>query len=187
MHDRYEEAYHIARLRAWWEELWWRWWEELKESFRTVLLELGTDVPSKDDIKFYALAAGPLVNGTRRAAFRMPTTFQVEDHETYFHQVIVPRLLRTQDRLLCKQVNQELDSIGRGKKSTRGAGEVEICRAYRDTGTCSHGSRCKFQHLPRTEDREIPGPRGTDTTGGAALPAKASPPSRSLLSSMGRH
>ena len=74
---------------------------------------------SKDDIKFYALAAGPLVNGTRRAAFRMPTTFQVEDHEAYFHQVIVPRLLRTQDRLLCKQVNQELDSIGRGKKSTR--------------------------------------------------------------------
>ena len=39
-----------------WEELWWRWGEELKICLQGMLREMGTENPTKEDLRFFALA-----------------------------------------------------------------------------------------------------------------------------------
>ena len=55
-----------------------------------------TETPQKDELRFYALAPGP--DGLPR--FQLPTTFQLEDPDAYYKQVIEPRIARTYERVL---------------------------------------------------------------------------------------
>ena len=82
-----------------WEELNRRWWEELKITLRDLLREMQIDSPSREDLKFYALAPGPDGHGR----LRMPRTFQLDDTTAYYRTTVLPRAQR-QDELSFFQI-----------------------------------------------------------------------------------
>ena len=98
----HEDKPHVFKLK-WmfdlWEELNWRWWEELKIVLRDLLREMQTDSPTRDDLKFYAMAPGP--DGFAR--LRMPSTFQLGDPSAYYLTTVLPRAQR-QDELKFYQI-----------------------------------------------------------------------------------
>ena len=47
-HDRDPHQYPFHWLTATWEELWWRWWEELKDTLRSMQVDIGTGALTKD-------------------------------------------------------------------------------------------------------------------------------------------
>ena len=48
--------YPIIWVFGVWQELNWRWWEELKVEFRSLMREMQTETPTKEELKFYALS-----------------------------------------------------------------------------------------------------------------------------------
>ena len=95
LHERDPYQYPFHWLTATWEELWWRWWEELKDLLRLMQLELGTASLTKDLLSQHALA--PTGGGPR---LRLPTTFQLDDPRAYYASVIRPRIDRGLSRHL---------------------------------------------------------------------------------------
>jgi hypothetical protein len=85
----HEENHHEwPREEVWvlWEELTWRWWEEIWHQYRILLKEMSTDTVTRNDLKFYALAPGP--------RFRFPGTWDLDEPSGYFQLVVLPRRQR---------------------------------------------------------------------------------------------
>ena len=57
LHERDPHQYPFHWLTATWEELWWRWWEELKDILRLMQRELGTASLTKDILSRHALVS----------------------------------------------------------------------------------------------------------------------------------
>ena len=96
-HDRDPHQYPFHWLTATWEELWWRWWEELKETLRVMQVDIGTGAMTKDLLKHFALSPRGAGLGPR---LRLPTTFQLDDPQAYYACVIRPRIDRGMSRHL---------------------------------------------------------------------------------------
>ena len=90
LRENQPHVYTLAWLYNVWEELNWRWWEELKLTLKALLQEMGNGSPSREDLRFYALAPGP--DGLPR--LRMPTTFQLGESGAYYLTTIAPRMRR---------------------------------------------------------------------------------------------
>ena len=101
LHEMQPHRYPRVWVCDVWEELWWRWWEELKAELRKLLREMQTETPTKEELKFYALAPSDSEGGPR---LQMPTTFQVNNSESYYRVVIEPRVERSYDRRMWDQV-----------------------------------------------------------------------------------
>ena len=67
-------------------ELCWRSRVEMKMHLRELQTEMQTETPSKEDIRFYALAP----DGEGKARLRMPTAFQLLARDAYYQRVVVP-------------------------------------------------------------------------------------------------
>ena len=99
-------AWHLAEPHKWplsvisevWEELHWRFFEELKETLRLLKKEAGRETMSLQDIKFYALMPNP--SGT--AWLELPRTFDLLNPDGWFTTEVLPRIERRQERLLWK-------------------------------------------------------------------------------------
>ena len=89
-HDEDPSGPPLTELQSIWEELNWRWWEELRREFHTLRLELQVTTLSMPEFAMYALA--PDGNGQARA--KMPKTFDLSDPGGPYLQVILPQLQR---------------------------------------------------------------------------------------------
>ena len=97
-------AWHQAHPHRWpmevvvnlWEELHWRFGNELKGILRQLKKEAGRETMTLAEIKFYALLPGP----EGRAWLNLPSTFDLERPGGWFQEEILPRIERKQDRLL---------------------------------------------------------------------------------------
>ena len=114
------ETWHVQAPHKWplqvladvWEELHWRFVEELKGELRKIKALAGRESMSLSDLKFYALM--PDAQGD--PPLQLPRTFDLENPSGWFATEVLPRIDRRQERLLWK-----LTWEGAGK--TRGAGQ----------------------------------------------------------------
>ena len=95
-----------------WEELHWRFIEELKNELRKIKAMAGRETMTLQDLKFYALM--PDENGV--PPLQLPRTFDLEYPDGWFMTEVRPRIERRQERLLWK-----LTWEGTGKP--RGSGQ----------------------------------------------------------------
>ena len=115
------ETWHIQAPHKWplqvlvdvWEELHWRFVEELKAELRKIKAMSGRETMTLTDLKFYALM--PDEHGN--PPLQLPRTFDLENPEGWFMTEVRPRIERRQERLLWK-----LTWEGAGK--TRGPGQT---------------------------------------------------------------
>ena len=141
LHERLPHRHPREWLYDVWEELWWRYWEELWEELRGMLRDMQTDTPSKDELRFFAMAPDALGN----PRLKLPTTFQLSRPEAYYRAVIEPRDERLYDRLMWGIVRKSnLKVVPAPKKGARAAGlENTECWACGQLGhrqqDCPHG------------------------------------------------
>ena len=96
--------WHLSHPHRWplaividiWEEIHWRFLEELKDVLRSLKKEIGRETISLTELKFHALLPGP----DGQAWLVMPTTFDIEKPDSWFQTEVLPRIERKQDRLL---------------------------------------------------------------------------------------
>ena len=105
-----------------WEEIHWRFVEEVKQIIRDLKKEVGRETMTLSEIKFHCLLPG--VHG--EAWLTMPTTFDLERPGSWFQEEIVPRIERKQERLLWNLTWQgaKKDRAVAGTSSTASAGTM---------------------------------------------------------------
>jgi hypothetical protein len=81
-----------------WEELHWRFLEELKGELRKIKSQAGRETMSLTDLKFYAL----MPNESGEPPLQLPRTFNLNHPEGWFLTEVLPRIERRQERLLWK-------------------------------------------------------------------------------------
>ena len=79
-----------------WEELHWRFMEEMKELVRLLKKEAARESMTLTEMRFHALLPGP----DGQAWLRLPETFNIEKPGTWFQEEVIPRIERKQERLL---------------------------------------------------------------------------------------
>eukprot|EP00435_Cladocopium_sp_Y103_P064105 s1381_g25.t1 len=97
-------AWHLAHPHRWplnvvmdvWEELHWRFGEEMKELLRRLKKEIGRETITLNELRFHALLPGP----DGQAWLQMPDTFDIERPGAWFQSEVIPRIDRKQERLL---------------------------------------------------------------------------------------
>ena len=98
--------WHQSEPRKWpmtvvseiWEELHWRFFEELKETLRLLKKEAGRESMSLSDLKFFAL----MPNSAGNAWLELPRTFDLLNPDGWFVSEVLPRIERRQERMLWK-------------------------------------------------------------------------------------
>eukprot|EP00972_Heterocapsa_arctica_P063249 9330818-Heterocapsa_arctica.AAC.1 len=75
MQEEHPTAFPRAAVQDFWEELHWRFWEELKETLRQLKREVGRENLRRSDIALYALTPG--ADGA--AWLRLPNVFDLHD------------------------------------------------------------------------------------------------------------
>ena len=108
-HDADPEAWPESYCFSLWEELKAAWVEELREERRKLCKLLNTDQPRKEDLKFVALAPN--------SGFRFPNTFRLDEPNSYYQTVCVPRQSRAIKSIIYAQLHH--------KKHAPKVGEVE--------------------------------------------------------------
>ena len=96
MHEDDPHEYPPYVILGIWEELNWRWWEELKMELRSLLRDMDTEAPTKSELKFYALS--PDEHG--RPRFRFPVVFDLDGPGEYYQSVIKARVDRRLKRTM---------------------------------------------------------------------------------------
>jgi len=94
--DEHPTIFPREALKDIWEELAWRFWEELKEVLRRLKQHIGRDNVRRQELILYALT--PDEQG--HAWLRMPPTFDLNHSEGWFRQSILPRIERRQQRVM---------------------------------------------------------------------------------------
>ena len=102
-----------------WEELHWRFIEELKSELRKIKAMAGRETMTLQDLKFYALM--PDENGV--PPLQLPRTFDLEYPDGWFMTEVRPRIERRQERLLWK-LTWEGTGKPRGSGQQAGGGPV---------------------------------------------------------------
>ena len=87
LHDDNPDIFRLEHLYAWWEELEWRYVEEVDQIHRTLLRESGRESMRLEEIQFRALA--PDADGA--SWLRLPGTFDLDNPGAWFQAVILPR------------------------------------------------------------------------------------------------
>ena len=96
--------WHMAMPHKWplsvvmdiWEELHWRFIEEMKELVRLLKKEAARESMTLTEMRFHALLPGP----DGQAWLKLPETFNIEKPGTWFQEEVIPRIERKQERLL---------------------------------------------------------------------------------------
>ena len=108
-----------------WEELHWRFIEELKTELRKIKTLAGRESLTLTDLKFYALM--PDEHG--QPPLQLPRTFDLEHPEGWFATEVLPRIDRKQERILWKMT---WEGAGKTRSGAQNAGGGEPSRAGGD-------------------------------------------------------
>lgn len=98
-----------------WEELHWRFLEELKDVLRRLKTEAGRESMTLNEVKFHAL----MPDASGQAWLQLPDTFDLENPTSWFATEVKPRIERRQDRALWKLT---WEGAGRREKGAAHAG-----------------------------------------------------------------
>ena len=130
-----------------WEELHWRFLEELKETLRLLKKEANRETMSLQDIKFYAL----LPNSDGKAWLELPRTFDLKNPDGWFMAEVLPRIERRQERVLWRLTWEG----GRGAKQQgvvhAGGGDPD--KKDRPTPSNLWGPKMTTEEVNRAKDR----------------------------------
>ena len=96
MHDDHPTTFPREVIKDIWEELCWRFWEELRETLRALRQAVGRDNLRKADLITYALTPG----ADGQAWLQLPKVFDLTDGEAWFRKAILPRIERRHERTL---------------------------------------------------------------------------------------
>ena len=136
-----------------WEEVQWRFVEEIKQIVRDLKKEVGRETMTLSEIKFHCLLPG--VHG--EAWLTMPTTFDLERPGSWFQEEIVPRIERKQERLLWNLTWQggKKDRTVAGTSSSASAGTTGDGgdRGERPTLKALWGPKLSPEEVNRAKDR----------------------------------
>ena len=131
-----------------WEELHWRFLEELKEILRLLKKEANRETMKLPDIKFYAL----LPNTSGQAWLELPRTLDLRNPQRWFAAEVVPRIERRQERMLWrltweggpKLTNEEVNKA-KDRAPTDGDGNFAMLGSSDSYGLC----QSELQEIPR--------------------------------------
>ncbi|CAK0902505.1 unnamed protein product, partial [Prorocentrum cordatum] len=108
------DVFPRERIYGWFEELNWRWREDLKDVHRQLLRISGKEWLRKEQLEFMALT--PDSDGN--PLLRMPTCFKLDLEDAWFRKTILPHLERQHSRTLWRLTHKALKAPG----DARGAG-----------------------------------------------------------------
>ena len=97
-HSQAPHKWPLTVLIDIWEELHWRFFEELKMELRKVKNLAGRETMTLQDLKFYAL----MPDDQGQPPLQLPRTFDLQYPEGWFMQEVLPRINRRQERILWK-------------------------------------------------------------------------------------
>ncbi|CAE7778356.1 unnamed protein product [Symbiodinium sp. CCMP2592] len=130
-----------------WEELHWRFFEELKEILRLLKKEAGRETMSLQDLKFHAL----LPNASGVAWLELPRTFDLRRPDGWFMSEVLPRIERRQERMLWRLTWEG----GRGGKpaSAHAGGDSRPEPASKPSLRGLWGPKLTVEEVNRAKDR----------------------------------
>ena len=108
-----------------WEELHWRFVEELKAELRKIKALSGRESMTLQDLKFYALM--PDENGVPPLC--LPRTFDLQNPDGWFHSEVLPRIERRQERVLWRMT---WEGVGKNRNPGQQAGGADSSHAGGD-------------------------------------------------------
>jgi hypothetical protein len=95
-HQECPHKWPLAIVMEAWEELHWRFLEEIKDIIRNLKKIAKRESLSLQELRFYALLPGP----DGQAWLRLPNTFDIKNPEGWFKTELEPRIDRRQERAL---------------------------------------------------------------------------------------
>eukprot|EP00438_Fugacium_kawagutii_P022124 Skav232871 [mRNA] locus=scaffold1881:25961:36237:+ [translate_table: standard] len=139
-----------------WEELHWRFTEEMKEKLRLLKKEAGRESMSLQELRFHALLPGP----DGRAWLRMPDTFAVTEPDGWVQQEVLPRIERRQERLLwnltwqgtTRKPAQGREGAG-GAETPQGGAAGSTGEADKPTAKALWGPKLTQEEVARAKER----------------------------------
>ena len=146
--------WHVSAPHKWplqvlldvWEELHWRFLEELKEELRKIKRLSGRESMTLQDLKFYAL----MPDEEGRPPLNLPQTFDLRRPDGWFMSEVMPRIERRQERMLWKMTWE-----GSGKSRAQGqpAGGDGGSREEKPTLKTLFGPKLTAEETTRAKDR----------------------------------
>ena len=155
LHDDHPTVFPKPIIQDTWEELHWRFWEELKEVMRALKREVGRDSLRRSDIILFALTPG--ADGT--AWLKLPATFSLDSTAGWFRASILPRIERKHQRALWDLTWKTPKPAAPPRAGGEGPSGPRMYPVGKKLGP--HESRLSTEHAPM-------GPEGTPICWGAA-------------------
>ena len=155
LHERQPHRYPCEWVWDVREELWWRWVEELKEEFRRLFRLLSTEAPSREEIRWAALA--PDASG--QANLRLPTAFQLGEAEGYFQQVVEARVKRGFERHVWEAAWKTMDKPPPSAPTPTSAEGAPVVIPSRPTRTTSRPRSAGVGARPPRSEPRRPSPK----------------------------
>ena len=137
-----------------WEELHWRFFEELKDVLRSLKKEAKRETLSLQEIRFYALLPGP----EGQAWLSLPSTFDVTNPEGWFKTELEPRIARKQDRTLWRLTWEGGRARGQGQGGGAGGGAASV---EKDVKPKLLGPKLSQEEVNRARERAPVDEKGT--------------------------
>ena len=95
-HQAYPHKWPLNVIVDCWEELHWRFVEEVKALIHSIKKEVGRETMTLTELRFHCLMPGPEGD----AWLKMPSTFDIQRPDSWFQEEVIPRIERKQERLL---------------------------------------------------------------------------------------
>ena len=146
--------WHIGAPHKWplqvlldvWEELHWRFLEELKEELRKIKRLAGRESMTLNDLKFYAL----MPDEEGRAPLELPQTFDLRRPDGWFMSEVMPRIERRQERMLWKMT---WEGAGKNRAQGQTAGGDGGSKEEKLTLKTLYGPKLTAEETARAKDR----------------------------------
>ena len=146
--------WHVSAPHKWplqvlldvWEELHWRFLEELKEELRKIKRLSGRESMTLQDLKFYAL----MPDEEGRPPLNLPQTFDLRRPEGWFMSEVMPRIERRQERMLWKMT---WEGAGKSRAQGQSAGGDGGPRDEKLTLKTLFGPKLTAEETAKAKDR----------------------------------
>ena len=131
-----------------WEELHWRFCEELKEELRKIKKLAGRETMTLQDLKFYAL----MPDSEGNPPLKLPNTFDLKNPGGWFATEVLPRIERRQERMLWK-LTWEGGGKHRGQGQSAGGEGAGVSREDKITVKSLLGPKLTPEETNRAKER----------------------------------
>ena len=148
-HSSAPHQWPLTVLMDCWEELHWRFTEELKEVLRSLKREAGRETMTLNEVKFHAL----MPDASGYAWLQLPSTFDLEDPNSWFATEVKPRIERKQDRALWKLTWEGPNRRDRGGAPAGAKEEEPTGRGEKPTLKTLWGPKLTPEEVTRARER----------------------------------